>query len=67
MTYDDELEVPTADHMEWYKCKSCEHLHIRMFGEHDELQYTAIIHLEALEDMLRTIRGEPDPHGGMKQ
>lgn len=51
-------DAPAARITEWYKCDSCENLHMILFNENDKVIATAIISKQMLIHMLKTIGEE---------
>jgi hypothetical protein len=52
-------DFPRSDSCQWYKCEACEHLHLVLLGEDDEVIAEAILSLDMLNSMLEVINGAP--------
>jgi hypothetical protein len=55
----DEATKPISDSIGWYKCSTCEFLHLRLYAKNGELMATSVISREMIENMLSTIDGPP--------
>jgi hypothetical protein len=54
-----EDDFPRSDSCRWHKCEACEHLHLVLLDEEDEVIASAIISVDMLKSMLEAINGAP--------
>lgn len=57
MSYENPDDAPRANSTQWYKCESCENLHIILLDENNESIATAVFDEDMLNRMLSTVKG----------
>jgi hypothetical protein len=60
--FDNPNDAPKADSTRYYKCDTCEHLHVILVDEDDRTLASAVYSRVALIHMLEVIDGDPTPH-----
>lgn len=61
MPYKDPNDSPQADSTHFYKCDSCEHLHVMLVDKRGKFIARCIISREIAENMLSCLNDEPPP------
>jgi membrane-bound inhibitor of C-type lysozyme len=55
----DPNDAPKADSTRYYKCDGCQHLHVMLMSEEDNVLATAVMSREMLLEMLEVVDGPP--------
>ena len=59
MAHKNPNHAPKADSAHYYKCGTCDHLHVALVDEDGDTHATAVMSYDMLRHMIEVINGEP--------